>query len=116
MIAWLALIVSSIGLIFNIFTVLVDLLSRRKRTIIDSEGKYCTRYAQSQKICTHPMLSKLICKSGVCPREKCPGYSVDDEHDVSLSAFLKMIGTSFVPEIVTFLLSLNEIINGGTNL
>lgn len=111
--AWIALVLSSVAIIINVITLASDFHSKRELTLSKAGGQKCESLTKSdgKNICTNIFFKRNL-KNGICPRDKCKGFNCGESNDVSLNGFLKITATNFLPEIVAFLLALNEIVGG----
>lgn len=115
MFAWIALILSFAGIAINIFIYISDFIINREKELSNTVGKTCKKLMKKndKPVCLSIIFKKNL-KDGICPRTDCKGFSCSDS-DHSFSAFVKSFVTAFLPEIVTALLALSEILKNGGN-
>lgn len=111
--AWMALILSLTCIIINIILLVSDFHSKREIALSKADGQLCKYLTKvnGKTTCTNLFFKRNL-KGGICPRDKCRGFNCSDSNDVSLNSFLRIVVTNFLPEIVAFLLALNEILGG----
>lgn len=117
--AWIAFIMVIIKILFDIIIFIIKKVNQREVILLNAEGIRCKHLQKTDGtyVCTNFIFKRKML-NGVCPREKCLGFymdqmSNDDNIEVinsSVFFFLKKVIDSF-PEIAAALLALNEIIS-----